>query len=298
MLRFAAVSLLVAVAGPVPTLAQDPPVLKDCRALLKAVQQNVSRTPDTVAEDVTGGCRFRNVGFNLDGFVSYQADEVTLLIPNLLESFPTGEVFQSVDLAIRGLVVVSETGSPTADYLARQHALKLDIDFAYDTDPEALTAHLKRFSVDAGALGRFTMFARLSGFDNTDMEFSGIPDELGVIHEFGFALEDQGLLATMVLPLVIFEHLDADNPRQSMQQRQIEVSTAIRALPEALISAQSAEALVRFVTAFPQSYGSWSVHVESENGLPIGALLEPDNLLELVTGDTRITATADYDGAY
>lgn len=299
MLRIAPLFATALLLVPAPLLAEDNPApLRDCRALLKAVQGEITRTPDTTAEDVPGGCRFTHVGYALDGFVEYRADEVTLLTPDLLAEFPSGDIFKSADLSIRGLRILPNTGNPVGDYLTSQYINAINIDLVYDTDLEALTAQLKRFSFDVGDIGRLTLFARFSNFDNTDLDYTGVGAETGVIHEFGLAIEDNGLLATYLLPLVVGDLPYDEDPRPVIAQTKIAISMAIRALPESLISTVSAESLVRFVTAFPQSYGNWTLHFESETGLPIAAFGAPslEEALAIIGSDAHITATADYRG--
>lgn len=299
MPRIAPLLACALLLAPAPALSEDDPTsLRDCRALLKSVQGEVTRTPETLAEDVPGGCRFTHVGYALDGFVEYRADEVTLLTPDLLAEFPSGDIFKSADLSIRGLRILPNTGNPMGDYLTSQFTSAIDIDLVYDTDPEALTAQLKRFSFDAGEIGRLTLFARFSNFDNTDIDYTGLGDEMGVIHELGLAIEDNGLLATYLLPLVVGGLPYDEDPRPVIAQTKTAISTAIRALPESLISMVSAESLVRFVTAFPEAHGNWTLHFESEEGLALSALdaSSLDDLLALLSSDASISATADYRG--
>lgn len=293
-------ALLLAAAlflNPLPVLAQpDHAPLRDCRALLKSVFNEVTVTPETTVEDVPGGCRFTDVGYLLDGMVEYRADEVTLLTPNLLAIFPTEEIFKSADLSIKGLRILPRTGNLMGDYLTSQYTKPINIDLVYDTDPEELTAQLKRFSFDAGEIGRLTLYARFSNFDNTDLDYTGLANEPGVIHELGLAIEDNGLIATYFLPILVSGLPYDEDPRPAIAEQKIAISTAIRALPEELISMVSAESLVRFVTDFPLSYGNWTMHFESEKGLPLSALdaSSIDDLLALFVSDARISATADY----
>jgi len=234
----------------------------------------------------------------LEEIIEYRADEVILLSPNLLDVFPTGKVFDSADLTIRGLRILPISGSPVNDYLVKLHGFALDIQLAYETDPEALTAHLRRFSVDAGEMGRVTLHAHFSQFDNRDLEFSGLADEIGIVHELGLALDDNGLFATFALPLALGGLPFYEDPRRSIAAHKIAISTAIRALPESLLSSVSAESLVRFVTAFPEPFGSWTFHFASEEGLPIAALGAPglDEVMTMLPDDARITASAYYSG--
>lgn len=285
--------------SPAPLVAEENPApLRDCRALLKSIRNEVTRTPQTTAEEVPGGCRFTEVGYLLEGMVEYRADQVTLLTPGLLQTFPTQDIFASADLSIRGLRILPRTGNPMSDYLTAQYTAPLNIDLAYDTDPEARTARLKRFSFDAGELGRVTLFASFSNFDNTDIDYSGLADETGVIHELGLALEDNGLLATYVLPMVVSGMPYDQDPRPTIAAQKIAIAMAIRALPEQLISMVSAESLVRFVTAFPLGHGNWTLHFESETGLPLAALdaSSLDAVLGMLADDAKLSATADYRG--
>ena len=64
MRQLAAALLAGMVIAPIPLSAQDgPPPLKDCRALLKFARTELARKPETVVEDIPGGCRFFHVGF-------------------------------------------------------------------------------------------------------------------------------------------------------------------------------------------------------------------------------------------
>lgn len=297
MLRFAPYLAIAFLLGPVPLVAEDNPApLRDCRALLKAVQSEVTRTPETTAEAVPGGCRFTHVGYLLEGMIEYRADAVTLLTPQLLATFPTEAVFKSADLSIQGLRILPRTGNAMSDYLTSHYSKPINIELVYDTDPATLTAQLKRFSFDAGDIGRLTLFARFSNFDNTDIDYTGLGNEMGVLHELGLAIEDNGLLASYVLPLLLSGFSYDEDPRPVLAAQKIAVSTAIRALPESLLSSVSAESLVRFVTAFPLAHGNWTLHFESEKGLPLSALdaSSLDDFAALLASDARITATADY----
>lgn len=265
-----------------PAVAQaqevsEPAPLRDCRALLKLARGELVSTPATVVEDVPGGCRFTNIGFVASFEVRFDVEEMVLLSPNLLDDFPRNETLVAADLTLNGF---------SADFAPRQ---KLDIELVYTTQPDALTAELERFAIDAGDLGRFEISASFSQFDNTALDMILSPDESGRIHDFRLALEDNGVVNRLLGPLFI-------GTDKSVTKQQIGFSTLIRDLPERMISMASAESIVRFITALPEPTGNWSLQFESGEGLPLTAINSASALefLASLPADAVISATADY----
>lgn len=252
-----------------PATAAEVAPLKNCQALLKSARGEIDRTARTRIEDIPGGCRFTHVELPFDELTRFSVEEFMLLSPDLLATFPTGEVLANADLTLNGL--------------AFGPGDTVDLNLAYTTNPKERTARLETLSLDAGALGRFRLFASLADFDNTDIE--GLTPETGRLTEFGLALDDNGLVAHYLTPLAVDGLLN-----------KVAISTSIRALPESVISMVGAESLVRFVTALPEPRGRWTLFFDSQTGLPL-AELDPGFFADLenrLPRDAKLEATADY----
>lgn len=274
MKRLAAALLAATVMMPVPVLSQDtPPPLKDCWDLLDFARGELVSTPETIVEDIPGGCRFFHVGFFLDASVVVDVDEIIMLGPDLLATYPKNEVLLSSDLTLKGLA--SPEGS------------KIDLQLVYTSDPEERTSALERLSIDAGDLGRFTVSGRLSEFDNANVE-APLSELSGVINEVTFALEDNGIVAAHLLPILSGALAVLDDGRTAPL-------ATILSLPQDLISKKSAAAVVRFINALPNPHGHWTLSFQSDEGLPISALSAPSfyEMAAQLPNDTRIRATAE-----
>lgn len=274
MMRLAAALLTATVFVPTPLLAQDNlPALKDCRALLKSARGELARKPETIVDDIPGGCRFTHVGFFLSDSIVADVDEMTLLSPDLLATYPKNEVFLSADLALKGF--------------AFPQGPKLDLHLVYSTVPEERTSTLDRLSVDAGDLGRFMVSGRLSEFDNTDVE-KPLSEQSGVLDEVQISVEDNGIVAEILVPIL-------SGSLDGLEDGRDATSAAIRSLPQDLISEESAAAVTHFIGALPNPNGKWTLTFQSQEGLPISALNAPSfhELMGRLPGDARIQATAD-----
>lgn len=274
MMRLMAALLTSTLIAPAPLLAQDHPLpLKDCRALLKSARGELARTPETIIEDIPGGCRFTQVGLFISDSVVADVDEMTLLSPDLLATYPKNEAFLSADLALKGF--------------AFPLGPKLDLHLVYSTDPDERTSTLDRLSIDAGDLGRFTVSGRLSEFDNADVE-KALSEQSGVLDAVQISLEDNGIVGEILVPIL-------SGSLDGLEDGRDATSTTIRSLPKDLISEESAAAVTHFIGALPNPHGKWTLTFQSQEGLPISALNAPSfhELMGRLPRDARIQATAD-----
>ncbi|KQN73844.1 hypothetical protein [Devosia sp. Leaf64] len=274
MQRFLAGLIATTLLASAPIHAQQVPApLKDCRALLKSARGDIERTPQTEIEDLEDGCRFTQIGFALDTHVTADIDEMIIRSPDLLAVWPTGDVFEAADLTLNGFSVLP--------------GYKTNLRLVYDTDPEALTANIERLHFDAGPLGAFTVSARFSQFDNTDLGSPLLENQGGIIHSLDISLHDSGLGALLLLSLQPITGLPSEDDVIAM-------STIIRAWPERRLSTVSAESLVRFLTAIPDLIGDWTFSFESQTGLAIKDLAAANfaQFAGRLPKDSIISATA------
>ena len=276
-----------------PSLAELPDKtepLADCAALFAFIP-DVTTTQDTDIEDVDGGCRATNLSWAESSYIHYRIDEVVLLSPDLLQTFPAGKLSAAADLTLKGLRIVPQTGSPLQDYIISLASTGIDIHLAYTTDPTDRTGDVD-FELSAGKLGGLALSASLSDFDNSDVPFSSLTEVTGTLDHFEAFLEDNGLFARLFAPPIL-STLPADqDPRPAIAAAQEVAIAMLASWPETTMPPKSLAALSALIRAFPKPEGSWTLSIDSEPGLSLESLSSGDlSALAATIADTRITAT-------
>lgn len=264
--------------------------LADCAALVAKISEIVIG-PDSSIEDVDGGCRVTNVSYGVSSYVSYSIDAVTLLSPNLLTTFPTGEIFEAAELDIRGLRLKPITHSPLQDYILALNTIGMDLRLAYTTDPEALTSRAE-VEFSAEPLGRVAVKAFLSDFDNTAVDIEDFADLSGTLHQLDLTLEDRGLFVAIFAPAVLNWLFTPDeDPTGAIMVMQESAVAALAGLPETTLSPDSFIALSSLIRAFPRPEGDWHLSFASERGFSIADLEDDEaEVLAAILADAKITA--------
>lgn len=263
---------------------------EDCAALVAAVP-DILTNPETVIQDVEGGCHATHISYAVGSLVKYTADEVTLLSPDLFENFASETVFPAVDLTISNARLQLQTASPLQNYISSLSAVSMSFRVVYTTDPEARTAEAI-FGFEAPRLGSLELTASLADFDNADFEVGNSDTFAGTIKRLGVTLDDTGLFATIFAPPIL-STLDPDtDPRPMIATMQETIIGAVSGLPGTVITAESSQVLAALVRALPKPEGRWSVIVESETGIEFEDVLggNPVALLAALT-DAKIEAT-------
>jgi hypothetical protein len=267
--------------------------LADCAALV-ATMSEIIMGPDSTVEDVDGGCRATNVSYGVSSYMNYSIKEVTLLSPDLLATFPTGEIFESAELYLRGVRLQPITHSPMQDYILALNTAAMNLRLAYTTDTEALTSEAE-FEFSAEKLGRFALKAALSNFDNTDIDIDDIADVSGTLHQLDFTLEDRGLFAAIFAPAVLNGFFTPDeDPTNAITLMQETAVATLAGLPETTLSPASLVALGTLIRAFPKPEGDWHLSFSSERGISIDDLDgNESSVIAAILTDAKITATGE-----
>jgi len=287
---------LLALALPLlPTMALAQPAAKtkglaDCAALVASVPDIVT-SAETTIEDVEGGCRATHIRYAVSDYLHYGAEEVTLLSPDLLRTFPKGEVLAAVDLEIKGARVMPQTSSPLQDYILGLSMAFMDLHLVYTTDAAAKTSEVS-FSFGSGPLGRIDVSASLAEFDNADVDLDRLAAVAGAVKRLDVTLDDHGLFAVMFAPPILGTMNPDEDPRPTIMAAQEAIVAALSGLPETTITPDSRVALASLVRAFPKPEGEWTLHFESDTGLPFDRIASGD-LVSLVgaLANSRIEAT-------
>lgn len=280
---------LAAVAEP----AGKTKAFADCAELV-ATMSEIILGPDSMVEDVDGGCRATNVSYGVSSYMNYSIESVTLLSPNLLATFPTGEIFEAAELDLKGVRLAPVTHSPLQDYILALNTVGMNLRLAYTTDPEVLTSEAElEFSADR--LGRFAVTASLSNFDNTDVDIDDIEDVSGTLHQLDFTLEDRGLFVAIFAPAVLngFFAPDEDPTNAIMVMQETAVAT-LAGLPESTLAPDSLVALGTLIRAFPNPQGDWHLSFSSDRGISIDDLDGNEaSVIAAILADAKITATGE-----
>lgn len=267
--------------------------LADCAALVASIP-DIELGPEGMVEDVEGGCRAIHVIVGVSSMLRYTIDEVTILTPDILTTFPTGEIFKDATLDIKGMRFGPQTHSPLQDYIIALTTVPMDIRLAYTTEPEALTSNVD-FEFGAGDLGHIKASASLSDFDNTDVDMTDVEDVGGTLNALDVTMKDRGLFVAMFAPAVLnMVFSPVEDPRPAIAEMQETAIATLASLPETTLSTASLEAFSAFILAMPDPQGDWSVSFNSETGLSLDRLRsdDPTALAEFIA-DTKIEATGE-----
>ncbi|MGV0911315.1 hypothetical protein [Martelella sp. FOR1707] len=271
-------------------LADKTAPLADCAALFASIP-DVETTQDTDIEDVDGGCRATHLSWAESSYIHYRIDEVVLLSPDLLQTFEAGKLSAGADLTLKGLNIVPQTGSPLQDYIISLSSTGIDLHLAYTTDPAERTGDVD-FELSAGKLGRLSLSAGLSDFDNSDVPISSLTELTGTLDHFEAFLEDNGLFARLFAPPILSTLPPDQDPRPAIAAAQEAAIAMLASWPETTMPPESLAALSALIRAFPKPEGNWTLSIDSEPGLSLESLSSGDlSALSAAIAGTRITAT-------
>ena len=273
--------------------AEKTKALADCAALVASIP-DIEVGPEAVVEDVEGGCRATHVSFGVSSLVRYTIDEITLLTPDILTTFPTGEIFKAADLDIKGIRFQPQTHSPLQDYIIGLSTVAMDLRLAYTTQPEERTSNVI-FEFGASDLGGITLSAALSNFDNTDVDMADVGDMVGTLNTLDVTMQDRGLFVTLLAPAILNMVLSpVEDPRPAIAEMQEMAVDTLSRLPPTALSPESLQALSAFIRALPDPQGNWTLGFASETGLSLDRLrsADPTALTEFIA-DAKIVATGE-----
>lgn len=267
--------------------------LADCAALVASIP-DIAVGPEGVVETVEGGCRATQVSFGVSSMVRYTIDEATLLTPDILTTFPTGEIFKDAELNIKGMRFQPQTQSPLQDYIIGLSSIAMDLRLAYTTQPEQRTSNVV-FEFGAGDLGTIALSAALSDFDNTDVDVTDVGDIGGTLNTLDVTMDDRGLFVALLAPAILNMVLSpVEDPRPAIAEMQEMAVDTLSRLPPTTLSPQSLQALSSFIRALPDPQGNWTFGFASETGLSLDRLrsADPTALTEFIA-DASIGATGE-----
>ena len=266
--------------------------LADCAALIASIP-DVTTTQDTDIEDVDGGCRATNLSWNQSPYVQYRAEEVILLSPDLLRTFPTGDFLVAADVTLKGVRAVPQTNSPLQDYIISLNSTGIDLHLAYTTDPAELTGTVD-FELDAGRLGRLALSAGLSDLDTADVRLSKLTEVTGRLDHLEASLEDAGLVANVFAPPILSTLPFDEDPRPAIAAAQEAVVAKLESWPEATMTPETSAALSALIRAFPKPEGHWTMTIDSDPGISLQTLYGGTrSAFAAALEGTRITATGE-----
>lgn len=292
-LILAALAALIAT----PALAQNPDKKSapptDCSALV-AWLDIVETSPETVIEDVPGGCRMTDFFVDMGSYVRYRADELVLTAPDLFEAVAAMRPFAEAELTVSGLRLSPDTGSPLTTYIIEMQSAPLDARVSYRWDAAAETVDLTELSVKSVDFGGgFSVSGAFSGIVFDPARLEDISQWPGAIDRLNLTLDDGRFFTAYAAPAVLgLLPYDAD-PRPLIETYKQAATAFIDGLPDASVGPDSKAALRRFVADFPQPRGSYTLDLSADPGLPF-VDIAVDDPMQVVALLARLAIVAGH----
>ncbi|MFC7065287.1 hypothetical protein [Brucella rhizosphaerae] len=171
-------------------------------------------------------------------------------------------------------------------------------DFAasYRFDPKDGYLHIQNAEMSSVRLGKISV----SGEFNLPTE-SSLADlavnPTATLSRVRLRLDNQGIWESLIMPSLAnfafqaFSNSDTD-PEKAITQFINTASTAINAIPESRIDAESKRALMRFIWDMPHPTGYFALDLSFEKPLPIGLNdLAPEKLVQRALSDATINVS-------
>ncbi|MGY5774838.1 hypothetical protein [Rhizobium sp. LEGMi135b] len=168
--------------------------------------------------------------------------------------------------------------SPTLDnamanYITTVQQWPMDMSGSFRFDPKDGYLDIQELELTNLRLGRASLSTELSLPKNADMPALMRDRSVGLTH-LRFRLDNMGLFEGLAVPsLVAFlqQMTGSDDPAQGINQLRDTTVTALQALPDSRIDADSKKALLRFVQDLPHPTGFFTLDLAFDQPLKIGA---------------------------
>ncbi len=161
-----------------------------------------------------------------------------------------------------------------ANYITTVQQWPMEMSGAFRFDPEDGYLDIQELELTNLRLGRASLSAELSLPKNAGVPALTRDGSVGLTH-LRFRLDNMGLFEGMAVPsLAAFlqQMTGSDDPAQGINQLRDTTVTALQALPDSRIDADSKKALLRFVQDLPHPTGFFTLDLAFDQPLKIGAL--------------------------
>lgn len=176
--------------------------------------------------------------------------------------------------SVEGVRFTPMLDNAMANYITTVQQWPMDISGAFRFDPKDGYLDIQELQLTNLRLGKASLSAELSLPKNAGMPALTRDGSVGLTH-LRFRLDNMGLFEGMAVPsLAAFlqQMTGSDDPAQGINQLRDTTVTALQALPDSRIDADSKKALLRFVQDLPHPTGFFTLDLAFDQPLKIGAL--------------------------
>lgn len=228
--------------------------------------------------DLHDGCAVTNglfksgsrMGWTFDR-AEFKGDDLTGFLKSIAtkpDHLPTWGRF-----SVEGVRFTPMLDNAMANYITTVQQWPMDMSGSFRFDPKDGYLDIQELELTNLRLGKASLSAELSLPKNAGMPALMQDGSVGVSH-LRFRLDNMGLFEGMAVPsLAAFlqQMTGSDDPAQGISQLRDTTATALQALPDSRIDAESKKALLRFVQDLPHPTGFFTLDLAFDQPLKIGA---------------------------
>lgn len=224
------------------------------------------------------GCAVTNGLFKSDSRIGWTFDRAELKGDNLvqiLKSLPNKPDHLPTwgRLSVEGARLTPITDNPLSNYIATIQQWPMDISGSFHFDPKDGYLDIQELQLTNLRVGKASISAELSLPKNASASALTQAGAVGLSH-IRLRLDNQGLFEGMAVPsLAAFtqQMTGSDDPAQGLNQLRDKAITALQALPDARIDADSKKALLHFLQDLPHPTGFFTLDLSFDKPLKVGS---------------------------
>lgn len=225
-------------------------------------------------QDEQGACRVHNAQWST-GYSSMLLafDELVLQDKGLADFSGQQDMPQAIEMAISGIYVL--TGRlPGQDYIMRLQAKPMDFSLKYQWDLASAHLYLEQLRLRSQSLREFRVQAQFGIESAAGRALSQSELEQAQLKSLRLYLDNQNLIQSMVMPVVVMSMSMDEDPRPSIDKALLAARTAVRLMPDSVADRDSRHALLAFIGQLPAPQGRLSLDVKMDPPWPM-VHLEP-----------------------
>ncbi|WP_368517661.1 hypothetical protein [Rhizobium sp.] len=196
--------------------------------------------------------------------------------------------------SVEGVRFTPMLDNAMANYITTVQQWPMEMSGAFRFDPKDGYLDIQELELTNLRLGKASLSAELSLPKNAGVPALTRDGSVGLSH-LRFRLDNQGLFEGMAVPsLAAFlqQMTGSDDPAQGINQLRDTTVTALQALPDSRIDAESKKALLRFVQDLPHPTGFFTLDLAFDKPLPIGTLgLDTAQLAQTALASAKISVS-------
>lgn len=278
------------IATPCVAAAQEAKIpVTDCASLIARFAPLVEVKPDSTVESIDNGCRAANIFISQSAYARWKVAALNVTGKNLFASITAERLPETLDVALTGLHLSIDAGTPLSNYVMEVTQLPFNIHLAYRWDTKSKDLTLDDLSISGPRFGSIAVSGTTSGVSKMpSLAFQ--PDEeakLTAIRRLSFKLDNHGVFESMVVVPIVSALPQNQDPKPLIENYRRIAITFVDALPQTVATSDSKNAMKAFITEFPHPTGRYQLNVDTKHPVPVADIAEaginPLALNELLT---------------